>query len=395
MKKRSYIATVVKKECTDILRDRKTLLINLLLPLALYPIMFLFMGNAMTGMMDRAENQTRVALSESGALRSFLEAGNALIVDTDAPVEALQNGEADVALESAPLPSGQTEIRVIFDDKKSDSSFSADFVNSLLQAYNEVQVRETLQKQGIDLDALYPVSVQTETLSIAMGETDSGSAGMMLTMLIPMLLVVFLAMGGMAIAGDLFAGEKERKTMEPLLCTRAGRGSILTGKYIVVTLFSLITMAASILGMVLGYLVNPRAMGMGLDDSTGFVMPVGALLLTVALIVLMAMVFAGLHVAIATYARSVKEASMYGTFLMLVSYIPSFGCMFMQAGDFADWMMLVPVLNVTGSIKMILGGMTNYGFLFGSIAVSLVFLGLTLALTKQLFKRESIMLRTM
>ncbi len=396
MKKSNYVWIVVKKEVKDILRDRKTLLINLLLPLALYPIMFLFMGNAMTGAIDRAETGTVVGLINLESFRSFLESRNVTVSNTEDPLAELKDAKLDLVLEGRAGAGGKTEIEIIYDDSKSGSTYSADYVASLIRDYNELEIRAALRDKGIDLDALYPVSMSMVTLDTASGGEEKSSAGMILSMILPMILVVFLAVGGLATATDLFAGEKERKTMEPLLCTRAGRSSILAGKYIVVTLFSLVTLLSSALGMVFGYLVNPRAMSMGEGDvSGGFTVPAGALLLTLLLIAIMAMIFAGLHVAISTYARTIKEASTYGTFLMLIGYVPAFGSMMMQAGDFAGWMMFVPLLNVIGCIKMVLGGVTDYVFMLGSLAVSAVFLLVALGLSTRLFRKEAIMLRTM
>lgn len=396
MKKSNYIWIVVKKEVKDILRDRKTLLINLLLPLVLYPVMFLFMGNAMTGAIDKAENSTVVGLINLDAFRDFLESRHVTVSDAQSPLDELKNGKLDVVLKGTDAGDGKTGIEIIYDDSKSDSTYSADYVASLVRDYNELEVRAALRDKGIDLDAMYPVSMNMVTLNIATGEEDKGSAGMILSMILPMMLVIFLAMGGMATAADLFAGEKERKTMEPLLCTRAGRSSILAGKYIVVTIFSLVTLLSSALGMVLGYVINPRAMNMGVGDMNGgFVIPAGTLLLTLLLVAVMAMIFAGLHVAISTYARTIKEASTYGTFLMLIGYVPAFGSMMMQAGDFSGWMMFVPLLNVIGCIKMVLGGVTDYAFMLGSLAVSAVFLLLVLGFSTRLFRKEAIMLRTM
>ncbi|MDR0248428.1 MAG: ABC transporter permease subunit [Oscillospiraceae bacterium] len=393
----AYFAVVLKKEILDMLRDRRALITNLVLPLVLYPVMFLFMGSAVNSLVTDAEQNTRLAVTAGTALYDVLSETEGLHIASAAdPVAELDAGRADVALNVLSEGDGKYSAEIIFDDTKSASTMSAQYVISLLDAYNQSAVNEKLAEMGISIAQLSPVAITQKTLNAAAGREEASGAGIMLSMMLPMLVVIFLAVGGLATAGDLFAGEKERRTMEPLLCTRAGRGSILGAKFTAVTLYSLLSVVATFAGILLGNIINPDAMGMGIDtDALGdFTIPPLSLLLTVILIAVMAMVFSGLHVAVSTYSRTVKEAATYGTFFMLVAYIPVFSTMFMQAGDIKAWMMFVPMLNVVGAMKMVLGGVSDIPFFLGCIASSLVFLALVLALTRALFRKESVMLRT-
>lgn len=393
-----YVKIVFFKELTDTFRDRKTILTTLLLPLLIYPLMFGFMNGAIGDLVTQNEENTVVAVMGSSKVNDVLALSPGLqIKDSSDPMADLKNGDVSVVLRGTDMPDGKIQIDVIYDDKKNTSSMSMNLISSLIQAYNQAAVDAELKALNIDLAAMNPVSQSVITLTDESGVTDSGSAGMMLSMIVPMLMVVLLAVGGMATASDLFAGEKERKTMEPLLCTRAGRSAILTGKLLTVTTFALLNVVASVTGMLISYLVSPNVFRLT-DEVTGTIqslkLPIPMVLLTVLLVLLMALVFSGLHVVIATYARTAKESATYGTFVMLVSYIPVFSMMFMGAGDIRRWMMLVPVLNVSGSLKMLLGGVTDYVFLGGSIIVSFVFLLMVMALARWMFSKETVMIRT-
>lgn len=393
-----YIKIVYFKEMMDTLRDKKTLLTTLLLPLVIYPLMFGFMNGAIGDMVTAGEEKTVVAVLGSDKVKEVLSVSPGLTVQDSAdPMKSLKDGEVSVVLRGTELPGGKLQIDVIYDDKKNSSSLSMSYISGLIQQYNQASVHAELAAMGIDLDTMNPVSQSIITLTDETGVQDGGNAGMMLSMMVPMLLVVLLAVGGMATASDLFAGEKERKTMEPLLCTRAGRSAILTGKLLTVTTFALLNVAASVTGLLLSYVVSPNVFSLT-NEVTGSTerlsLPIPVVMLTVLLVLLMALVFSGLHVVIATYARTAKESATYGTFVMLASYIPVFSMMFMGAGDIKRWMMLVPVLNVSGSLKMLLGGITDYVFLGGSIAVSLVFLLLVMALARWMFSKETVMIRT-
>jgi sodium transport system permease protein len=394
--KHSHFSTVLRKELLDMSRDKRALLTNLILPLVLYPLMFLLMGGAVSKLVTSAEDNTRLAMTSGTELYAFFESVEGLrLTASGDPLAALERGEADTAL-LVSQQGGKFGVQVVFDSTKTQSVMSAQYVTSLLSQYNELAVRAALAERGITIEDLTPVLYAQTTLDAATGQEEQSGAGMMMSMVLPMLVVVFLAVGGLATAGDLFAGEKERKTMEPLLCTRAGRGSILGAKFTAVTVYALLSVVATLLGLAAGYIINPQAMNMGVDTDSlgGFSLSPLAALLVFVLIAVMAMVFSGLHAAISTYSRTVKEAATYGTFFMLASYVPAFSTMLMQAGDIQPWMMFVPALNVVGSLKMVLGGVNNIPFFLGAIASSLVFLALVLLLTRSLFKKESVMLRT-
>ena len=403
---KSYVTTVLKKELTDILRDRKTLLTSLLLPLILYPLMFLLMGSAMEGMIGGAEQNTTVAIVANAEVTAYLRddvlpnLSGVSAVSVDDPYAALEKGDVKLILKShdtmPPQPGRQLMLLVEYNDKKSDSSTSHDYLLSQLYQYNNLQTEEALRGMGIDLASLSPLKLSSGVVVTASGENGgSGSVGMMLGMLLPMLVVLLLAVGALAPAADMFAGEKERKTMEPLLCTRAGRGQILSGKFLAITVFSLFSVASSIFGMFLGYLFNPSAMMFSAIDSSSSALqlPIGVIFLVVFLVAMMAMTFSGIYASISAYSRTVKEASTYGSYVMLLCYVPIFATMFTQAGDVGFWMMFVPVLNVVGSLKMVLGGLVNYLYLLCAIGSTTVFLTAVLLFARSLFRKESIMLR--
>jgi len=197
----------------------------------------------------------------------------------------------------------------------------------------------------------------------------------------------------MTSAVDMFAGEKERKTMEPLLTTHAGRNDILTGKFLAVAIMGTLSTILMLAGMVLGFTLNPKAFGDGMTDGGGLNLPVDALLLCLALVIAIQLSFTAIHVMLSSYAKNVKEATTYGTMVMLAGMIPAYATMFMQSGDVPRWMMFVPLLNVAGAMKMLLGGLMDYGMVAISLGVSAVFLAALLFCTSRMFHKESVMLR--
>jgi len=96
-----------------------------------------------------------------------------------------------------------------------------------------------------------------EETNIADEEKTSAS---ILAMSLPMMLVILIASGGVAAATDLVAGEKERNTFEPLLTTKPSRFSLLFGKYLAVTLFSFVSVVATMIGAAAGFMIDPSTM---------------------------------------------------------------------------------------------------------------------------------------
>jgi sodium transport system permease protein len=391
----NYVKTVFFKEIKDAFRDRKTIATTLLLPLVLYPLMFFLMDRAFGDMVSAGEGDTAVAVMGSARGQDILALNPGIqIRDTGDALAALESGEVAAVLQVTELPGDKLDIKIVYDDKRTNSTASVNPIAEAINRYNQNAVDAWLAERGTDMATLSPAAFEPVTLAAATGRTDGGNAGMMLSMMAPMMLVMLLAVGGMATASDLFAGEKERRTMEPLLCTRAGRTSILTGKLFAVTAFAMLNVAATVAGLTLSYVLSPNFFRMADEaaETVALTLPVPAALLTVLLVLIMALVFSGLHVVIAAYARTTKEAATYGSFVMLFSFLPMFSTMMMGAGDVGDWMMFVPLLNVIGSLKMLLGGVSNHLFLLVSIAVSAVFLAAVMTVARWLFHKETIML---
>lgn len=399
-----FIGIVLRKEIKDMLRDKRTIITGIILPIILYPIMFGIMGKAVSSMEEEVRTDTTIAIKAEVAadeeimsvLRDEVFAGSEGIklIGSDDPVGSLKNEEVKLYLDVSRDPdSGVLEMNLYYDENKMDSTNSQGYVSSLINGYNNQTLHKRLADMGIDIGSLYPVTLSVESISAIAGDGDSvGSGGIYLSMVLPMMLVIFISTGSMAAAVDMFAGEKERKTFEPLLTTRAGRLPVLLGKFIATNFFGIATTAMMLIGLIIGYSLYPQMLTMGMGEVT-LKLPALVLGLVVLLVLLLTMIFSGVHVAISTWSRTVKEASSYSTFVMMAGMLPALGTMYMQGGDIKPWMMCVPVLNVIGSLKMVLAGILRYDMIIIAIAASAVFLAVVLAFTLNLFKKESVMFR--
>ena len=400
-----HVWIVFRKEVKDIIRDRKTVITSLLVPMILIPLLNILVGGSVEKLQKDINENVTIALSQNSntaEVRDIVE--NRIIkdyphirlIDASDPIEAINNSEVRVVLDyekdyAEKMKKGTTfTIELFYDKSQTKSEGSLWIITDAIQNFNRKIVEERLASIGISSEILEPAIVKEN--SIASEERTSGS---MLSMFLPLLIVILMSSGGIAPATDLVAGEKERNTFEPLLTTKPGRSSLLFGKYLAVTLFSFITVIATMFGVFIGYFINPSSMTMGTGEPiSAFSIPPVALLLVIVTSITLGMTFSGIQIALSTYAKSFKEAQTYLSFLMIAVMIPGYATMFMQSNEISPYMFLVPVLNTISAFKIVLGFNINYTYLLMALGSSLIYVVLALSIAATLFKKEKMLFRT-
>ncbi len=400
-----HIWIVFKKEVRDLTRDKRTIITSILIPMLLIPLINTVMGGGAEKFTKGLSENVTITLSQTSNTaevkqlmqEKILKSNNNLIlVEVDDPAEALKNEQVRCIVDfekgfAEKLKLGET-IKIIlqYDESKTMSQASVDIVSAAIEQYKAEIVRERLLALGLSEDILQPVVIDRANLS----DNKQGS-NMMLVMLLPLMIGMLVSIGGIPAATDLVAGEKERNTFEPLLTTMPNRGSLLMGKYLAVTLFSFVSVAAIVAGIVIGYMINPKSLTMGMDSQiSGFQVQPLAVVLVLVITVALGMTFSGIQIAISAYAKSYKEAQTYMSFLMIAAMAPGYATIFLQPGDMQTYMFAVPVLNTIAAFKMILGDAVNYENLMLALVTSVVFVAVTLGLAASLFKKEKILFRS-
>lgn len=399
-----HIWIVFKKEVMDLTRDKRTIMTSILVPMLIVPLLNIIMGGGAEKFTKGLNENVTIALSEASNTADIKELvqnkllvnnPNLVLVDVDNPSEALKNEHIRCILDfeegfKEKLEQGQSfKITLLYDESKTKSQASVDIVASAIEQYKEGVVSERITALGLNKELLQPVVVERNNVA----ENKQGS-NMMLLMMLPMMVGLLVSIGGIPAATDLVAGEKERKTFEPLLTTMPNRGSLLAGKYLAVTLFSFVSVIAIVAGMVIGYMINRNTLTMGIGSQiAGFELQPMAVLLTIVITIALGMTFSGIQIALSAFARSYKEAQTYLSFLMILAMVPGYMTMFLQPGDLKTYMFAVPVLNTIAAFKMILGGMVNYPNLILALATSVIFVAATLWLAASLFKKEKVLFR--
>lgn len=244
----NIILTVFKKEIKDICRDKKTLITSILLPLLILPILYGFMGKGISKDIDEVNEKLKIAIvaTEENSVKEYLNSlDNIEVIQSDDIVRDINKGKIDAAvvipdgIEEAIKENKTMDVEILYDTASNKSSMTRSSVYSILSDYSNTIVRKRLEEKNIDMSILTPFQVQTK--GIEKEDKDDGVGLMLLSMLLPMLLIMYSATSPLPVAVDLAAGEKERGTLEPLLTTQANRTSLLWGKLFAITTMGIIT----------------------------------------------------------------------------------------------------------------------------------------------------------
>ena len=276
-------------------------------------------------------------------------------------------------------------VNITYDNVSQQSSEAMNIINSYIDQYSKVVVKTRLDKRNINTNILTPVTIQSKTSA---KEKDS-QGKMVISLMLPLLLIIYSVSGPIAPATDLGAGEKERGTLEPLLTTQAGRLSLLWGKFLAITIMGAITTAASLTGL---FIAMSQKNGIFSGVSVQF--PLKAVLLIALVSVLITMVFGALELAISIYARSFKEAQTYLSPLMIVAFIPAYGTYMLDAKSIDPMYFHIPLANASCLIKELVSGIYNVQHMFITFGWIAVYVLASILFARYMFSREDVIFRT-
>ena len=315
------IWTVARKELVDLFRDRKTMMLGLLLGPIVMPAIILGMGMLAEKKM-RTQLESTLELPVIGAERApnlvaFLKGRNIEAQPAPAdPEQAVRDQDFDVVLKIGEdygeqwRGSKPAVVELIYDSSRQDSQIPVNRVRGVLVEYGRtVGVLRGINR-GVSPEAGFAVQVGQRDVA-----TPEARRGMLLAFL-PYLLILFSFLGGAALVIDVTAGERERQSLEPLLATPAARAAIMSGKILAACLFGMLSLLLIVLAFKLSFQLAPGPLQL-IDVSV----PVMAQLL----LVLLPMVLIGttLLTLIAASVKSVKEAQSYMSVLMFLPIVPT------------------------------------------------------------------------
>ncbi|WP_035288907.1 ABC transporter permease [Clostridium sp. KNHs214] len=393
----NIVSIVYKKELKDMFRDKKTLIAAILIPLLMYPIIFGFMGKGMKSNMDSVKKEMNVVIVDKGnsKLGQLIKSQkNIKLKESKDVFNDVKEGKILLGLE---IPENfdknvneekKADIIITMDNTSQKSTMAMSEINAIIDQYSKAVVGARLKAKNIDTSILTPVNPVIKSAE----KKENGVAKMMLSLLLPMMLIMFAASGPIASATDLGAGEKERGTLEPLLTTQASRMSLLWGKFLAITTMGIVTSIAFISGLGISMKTSPEAFNYGVDGAK-FSMEPKTLLIIALITVLLTMVFGALALAISIYARSFKEAQTYLTPLSFIGML-GFTSYFIEPKNMSMIFLNIPVVNATAVIKELILGMFNAKHLIIVLAWMAVYIALSISFARYMFSKEEVIFRT-
>src|SRR5262245_60446400 len=344
---------VCRKELKDSLRDRRALS-SIVFSVVIGPVLVGFMMNRLADQQREAESVRIpiVGLKRAPTLVNWLnqqsgvrvvegpvDAEKAVREQREAVVIIVPDDFADRFRASRPAP-----IQLISDSSRNDVQASVQRVQLLLQQYASEIGSLRLIMRGVSPAAVRPLEVEQIEVS-----TAQERAAQILTF-IPMFIMVAGFVGGMQIATDSTAGERERGSLEPLLVNPAPRVAFVTGKWMAATLAAIASvLLTTMLCAQLTQLLRLEDMGIRLEMGPRHI---GPILLAAAPLCLFT---AALQAAVATLARSFKEAQTYMGVLILAPMLPGIIATLYPIGN-AAYMYAIPMLGPYVLLTGVLGG---------------------------------------
>ena len=234
-------------------------------------------------------------------------------------------------------------VEVIFDSSRPMSTGATIArVRGLLDGYSDTVGTLRLIARGIHPAVARPLQVGARDVATPEARFDLSQQ------LLPYLLLLLAFIGGMQVAIDATAGERERQSLEPLLATPASREAIISAKILATAIFALLTITATLLAYRVSFALLPS----DLPDSS-FAFGPGALLQLFVVILPVVLLGATVLTALAAFARSYREAQGYLPLLIFLPMVPTLVLMVAPVRT-QTWMLAVPFLGQNQLILRIL-----------------------------------------
>jgi sodium transport system permease protein len=402
----SNILTIYLKELRDTLRDRRTVISMIVIPTVVMPAIIMGVFFMMLKSVRQAQATVPAVMllggEDSPNVRAALSAHARFKVVP--PADDWRHRIAEKTIRAAvDIPRGfdralergePATIRIYNYEGEMRSNFAVSEVRRFLAEYREKVISTRLADRGLPAAFVRPFDVRTENVA-----PPEKVAGNWIGGILPYVFLMLAFSGAMYPALDLTAGEKERGTMETILCSPIARLDLVLGKFFMVLTASLGTVMFSLLSMGLTLMIGgpfftslagnvaraTAAPALPLPDPLG-------LAAVLVMVLPMAVLFSAVLMAVSLFAKSFKEAQSYVSPLVLVVVLP--GVIGMLPGiELNARLALVPILNVSLVSKELVSGVWHWGHLALIFGSSCLYAALALAAAVRMFNREDVIFR--
>jgi sodium transport system permease protein len=385
---RPAFLTVYLKELKDALRDRRTAIMILVASIITGPVTLVLIAQFISGLEEKSATLKVRIVGQQYApqLTNFLQRNDVEIESAPADYEArVREGRLDAVIvvpedfDERMLAGDDASVEIVYDDSRADSGPAIRQAERLMRAFNHETGMLRMMARGVSPDLVEPVKIER------VNTATPRQKGAFILFLIPMFAILSPLLGGMTVAIDSTAGERERGSLEPLLANPVPTGQIVAGKWLAAWSLATAVAVLTLSGFVIATLLYAQKklatlMTFGTPELFQFIL----------IVIPFAAMTSALQMLICTYGRSYREAQTYVSYLATVaSFVPVI-VMFSGLKD-ALWQLAIPVLGQQMVLSRVVRGdaLAPADYLLPS-AVAFALAAICVALVARLLREERI-----
>ena len=392
---------ILIKELTDMIRDRRTIFMMVVMPLVVIPLLATTAIKLTQSQIEKAKDKELrvVVIGETAAPELFKrlskEENFFLVTMTNADsaramtAEQTLDGVVIIPQDFSEFVEGdkQATIRLIF---KSSESLNAARrrIEAIIDQYDREIVNERIGRLQLDETLFDAIAIEREDVASTEEKFAENAGGFL-----PYIFIIFGFMGSIYPALDLGAGEKERGTLETILSSPASRFDIVMGKFLVVVLFSIATAFLAMLGVLIMVYQFLPTIETNITQTVMDMLGPRRIFIIMSMVLPVSAFFAAVALAISIFARSFKEAQSMMAPLNIIIILPAMIGM-LPGFKLSAVTAAIPILNLSLATKAILGGSAD-PILIAEVYLSLFFLaGVSIYGCVKWFNREETLFRS-
>jgi sodium transport system permease protein len=398
------VGIVYRKELVDSLRDRRTLISMIVVPLLVMPLLTIGMGVLSIALVGVAMREVpRVMIiggrDSPGVLADLKKMKELEIVPAKPDfAEEISSKKIRAAVEipggfEADLAAGKsTAVTIYLYEGELKSGFGAERLQKYFSKLRDRSVLEHLQARHLPANLANPFDIAERNVA-----SPEKVGGTVLGGLVPYFVILLCLTGAMYPAMDLTAGEKERGTIETLLCSPVSRTHLVIGKFLMVLTASVATAILALTSMALSFGAGQQMLlsvaKNPADPALQIAITAKGIFSIFFVVFPLAVFFSAALLALALFAKSFKEAQSYISPLMILVVMPAIASL-LPGAELTPALALVPVLNTSLVGKEIISGTFHWNLIGLIFLSSSVYAGIAIAIAVKLFQREDVLFRT-
>ncbi len=379
------IFIILKKEFIEYIRDTRTVVISFIVPLFLFPLLSVIM---LSNQNDYS-SKIKIGTNELNNLTEYLtDFGNIdLIISKKNPKELIENNDCNIFIdfsENFDIKAEYNEMptaKLIYNPSNKKSIIASDAILNYLTAYSQKISSEKINMLNIPQYVISPINIKVETIS----DVSESAGNLLLSVIIPLLAIIFTVSCPLPAVCDSFAGEKERRTIEPLLTSVNSRFDLILGKYFASVIIGYAGVLCFFISVIVSYLINKRVLG-----EISLNLEVGTFFLILLFMFLLTLITVAVEINISIFSKSIKEAQSYSIPLLFAMLTLNYIADKISINSF--WSIYIPILNILLNIRSVMGLIIVSHIIVTSI-ISFATVLLLLRTSHFLLRKESIIYR--